>query len=103
MFTPYELGSVGVLISYLFVASAFIFGVAFHRERAVFPAFIIGMIVRTMTWYAVRCPHCGKPLMKTYWASEQDFGGFGYARRAWPERVCSSCRTPLDILKDGHD
>jgi hypothetical protein len=49
-----------------------------------------------------RCPVCGKPPLKR---SKQGVGWFAlyvmkYRYRLWPEKECSECRHPLDLIVD---
>jgi hypothetical protein len=98
LFTPYELAATGMVLQYLFMVVGLIFALIFDWGLAAFLAFGIGVLLGIATWYGVTCPGCGKPLLKKYLLEERALGGLLYGNRGWPERVCSSCRTPMDIL-----
>jgi hypothetical protein len=66
---------------------------------AVFLLVAMAAIADGTGYYLGRCPACGKPARKFYLTgNEKAWGGLLYLRRWWPERECSSCRTPLDVI-----
>ena len=99
LFPPYQLAAAGMWVHLILFAAAILLVVVGRSLLAFILAALIAVIVRMTAEWGVACPVCGKPVMRYYltgWGEER--GGTPLGRRLWPERECSSCRAPLDIL-----
>ena len=98
-FSPYELSARGSLLRSLFALMAVIAFAAGRGLVAAIVLMLVGVAAYAAGYELGRCPTCGKsPLKFHFGRNSEGWRYFLYVRRIWPERVCSDCRTPLDVL-----
>jgi hypothetical protein len=99
LFATYELIAACIIAAYVFTAAAFLIGLAdgFDRRSGILLA--LAVLAGFVGSLVIRCPKCGKSPMRIDLTSRTDvLGDLLSIRRIWPERECSRCRAPLDIL-----
>ena len=98
-FSPYEISLLGLAAvaawSVLAISAALVAGPFAFALVCVF-LIPIGFVFEHWS----RCPGCGKPPLKR---PKQGVGWFAlyamkYRYRIWPEKECSECRYPLDLI-----
>lgn len=97
-FTPYEIAAAGQVLSLLFFVGGILFLVSGRGPRGMFILLAIGAICGLAGYLIGRCPNCGKAARKVHHGPEERYWAALYYARFWPERECSSCRTPLDVI-----
>ncbi|MBV9929984.1 MAG: hypothetical protein JO013_03460 [Alphaproteobacteria bacterium] len=97
LFSPYEIAAGAVLIQIVFIAAGGLFLFA-GRQPAGLLAFLPAIVAGLFADLGVRCPGCGKSLMRYYMTARgEERGGLPMGHRPWPERRCSRCGTPVDL------
>jgi hypothetical protein len=97
LFSPYELAAGGMLASYALILAAIAWLWTGGAMGGLVALIGLASFAHLAGWYLGRCPSCGKSALKFYLLNkETGIGEILFARRAWPERRCSSCRTDLD-------
>lgn len=99
LFPPYQLAAAGMWIHLIFAAAGILLLVTGRGTLVVVLALLASAIAGLLAHWGATCPACGKPVMQfylTHWGERR--WGEPFGSRLWPERECSSCRTPLDIL-----
>jgi len=95
-FTPYEIARGGLLICWFCFAAGFFVAAVLQRPYAGV-MFVLGVLSAIAGHFAASCPGCGKSPMAWYLTDGGERrGGLPMGSRAWPERICSRCRTDLD-------
>jgi hypothetical protein len=96
VFSLYEIAVGGRLLNLTFFGLAIVLA-ATGRITAFFLLLPIAVAAYLLAGELSRCPTCGKRPTKFYLLNrETGIGQLLFQERWWPERECSSCRTPLD-------
>ncbi len=98
-FSPYELAAGGIVFSIAFAIALLIAILTTRTLSAILILALVSAVALGTGSYLGACPNCGKRALKFYLGRNSDgWRRFLFRRRLWPERVCSDCRTPLDVL-----